>query len=82
MSVAFSVEKNATLISTLNSTNLDTLLVIDVQNCFLPGGSLEVGEGAQVIPVINSIRDQFDVVVLTQDWHCPQHISFASQHPE
>ena len=58
------------------------LLVIDVQNCFLPGGSLEVGEGAQVIPVINSIRDQFDVVVLTQDWHCPQHISFASQHPE
>ena len=57
------------------------LLVIDVQNCFLPGGSLEVGEGAQVIPAINSIRDQFDVVVLTQDWHCPQHISFASQHP-
>ena len=57
------------------------LLVIDVQNCFLPGGSLEVGEVAQVIPVINSIRDQFDVVVLTQDWHCPQHISFASQHP-
>ena len=57
------------------------LLVIDVQNCFLPGGSLEVGEGAQVIPVINSISDQFDVVVLTQDWHCPQHISFASQHP-
>ena len=57
------------------------LLIIDVQNCFLPGGSLAVSDGDQVIPVINSIRNQFDVVVLTQDWHCPDHVSFASQHP-
>ena len=57
------------------------LLIIDVQNCFLPGGSLAVNEGDLVIPVINSIRGQFDVVVLTQDWHCPDHVSFASQHP-
>ena len=56
------------------------LLIIDVQNCFLPGGSLAVTDGDQVIPVINSIRNQFDVVVLTQDWHCPDHVSFASQH--
>ena len=56
------------------------LINIGVQNCFLPGGSLAVSDGYQVIPVINSIRDQFDVVVLTQDWHCPDHVSFASLH--
>ena len=47
------------------------LLIIDVQNCFLPGGSLAVSDGDQVIPVINSIREQFDVVAISQDWHCP-----------
>ena len=56
------------------------LLVIDVQNCFVPGGSLAVENGNEVIPVINSIRNLFDVVVVTQDWHCPEHVSFASQH--
>ena len=56
------------------------LLIIDVQKCFLPNGTLPVPEGEAVIPVINSIRDQFDVVVLTQDWHCEDHVSFASQH--
>ena len=58
------------------------LLIIDVQNCFLPGGSLAVSDGDQVIPVINSIREQFDVVAISQDWHCPDHVSFASQHSE
>ena len=62
------------------SANTSALLIIDVQNCFLTGGSLAVPNGEEVIPVINSIRSQFDVVVLTQDWHCPDHVSFASQH--
>lgn len=57
------------------------LLVVDVQNCFLPGGSLAVKDGDQVIPVINKIAKSFENVVLTQDWHTPQHISFASSHP-
>ena len=57
------------------------LLVIDVQNCFVPCGSLAVENGDEVIPVINSIRNLFDFVVVTQDWHCPEHVSFASQHP-
>jgi nicotinamidase/pyrazinamidase len=57
------------------------LLVVDVQNCFLPGGSLAVKDGDQVIPVINRIAKGFDNVVLTQDWHTPRHISFASSHP-
>jgi len=57
------------------------LVVVDVQNCFLPGGSLAVKEGDQVIPAINRIAKAFENVVLTQDWHTPGHISFASTHP-
>src|SRR6185312_354565 len=56
------------------------LLVIDVQNCFLPGGSLAVKEGDQVVPVINRIAKAFSNVVMTQDWHTPGHVSFASVH--
>jgi nicotinamidase/pyrazinamidase len=56
------------------------LLVIDVQNCFLPGGSLAVKDGEQVVPVINKIAKAFGNVVMTQDWHTPAHVSFASTH--
>jgi nicotinamidase/pyrazinamidase len=56
------------------------LLVIDVQNCFLPGGSLAVKDGEQVVPVINRIAKAFANVVMTQDWHTPAHVSFASTH--
>ena len=57
------------------------LLVIDVQNCFLPGGSLAVKDGEQVVPVINKIAKAFTNVVMTQDWHTVGHVSFASTHP-
>lgn len=57
------------------------LIVVDVQNCFTPGGSLAVKDGEQVIPVINALAKKFANVVLTQDWHTANHISFASQHP-
>ncbi|MET0709129.1 MAG: nicotinamidase [Tardiphaga sp.] len=56
------------------------LLVIDVQNCFLPGGSLAVKDGDKVLPVINALAKKFPDVVLTQDWHTPGHVSFASSH--
>jgi nicotinamidase/pyrazinamidase len=56
------------------------LVVVDVQNCFLPGGSLAVAKGDEIIPVINRIAKAFQNVVLTQDWHTPGHISFASSH--
>jgi nicotinamidase/pyrazinamidase len=56
------------------------LIVVDMQNCFLPGGSLAVKDGEQVIPIINSLAKSFANVVLTQDWHTPGHISFASVH--
>jgi nicotinamidase-related amidase len=55
------------------------LIVVDVQNCFLPGGSLAVKDGDQVIPVINALAKAFTNVVMTQDWHTPGHISFASR---
>src|SRR6478609_1881792 len=56
------------------------LIVIDVQNCFLPGGSLAVKDGEQVVPIINRIAKGFAHVVMTQDWHTAGHISFASAH--
>ncbi|MFZ9621522.1 MAG: bifunctional nicotinamidase/pyrazinamidase [Prochlorococcaceae cyanobacterium] len=58
----------------------DALLVIDVQRCFLPGGSLPVPEGDAVVPVINRLAPHFKHVVLTQDWHPQGHVSFASSH--
>jgi nicotinamidase/pyrazinamidase len=57
------------------------LIVVDVQNCFLPGGSLAVKNGEQVVPIINRVARAFTNVVMTQDWHTPDHISFASAHP-
>ncbi len=59
----------------------DALLVIDVQNGFIPGGSLAVPDGDAVIPLINRVASAFAHVVLTQDWHPPGHVSFASVHP-
>jgi len=59
----------------------DALLVVDVQNDFLPGGALAVAGGDQIVPLVNRIAAQFAVVVLTQDWHPAGHASFASSHP-
>lgn len=59
----------------------DLLLVIDVQNDFVSDGALAVPDGEQVVPVINRVAKKFANVVLTQDWHTPKHISFASSHP-
>ncbi len=56
------------------------LLVIDMQRDFLPGGSLAVAGGEEIIPGINALAARFDHVILTQDWHPAGHISFASTH--
>jgi nicotinamidase/pyrazinamidase len=58
----------------------DALLVIDVQNDFMPGGALAVTDGDAIVPLINTLAKKFDHVILTQDWHPPQHISFAKTH--
>ena len=56
------------------------LIVVDVQNGFMPGGGLPVPCGDEVVPVINALASQFSNVVLTQDWHPAGHASFASSH--
>ncbi|KAB7782958.1 bifunctional nicotinamidase/pyrazinamidase [Methylorubrum populi] len=62
-------------------TEHDVLLVIDVQNDFLPGGTLAVPEGDAVIAPINRLAERVPHVVLTQDWHPPGHASFHGSHP-
>ena len=59
----------------------DALLVIDMQTDFLPGGSLAVSGGDEIIPGINALAARFDHVLLTADWHPHGHISFATTHP-
>ena len=58
-----------------------TLILVDIQNDFLPGGALAVARGDEVIPVANRVQPAFDLVVATQDWHPAGHGSFASAHP-
>jgi nicotinamidase/pyrazinamidase len=58
-----------------------TLILVDLQNDFLPGGALAVPRGDEVIPVANRLQPRFDLVVATQDWHPAAHGSFASSHP-
>jgi len=57
------------------------LIVVDVQNCFIEGGTLPVKGGAEVVPVINKLAGAFQNVVVTQDWHTPGHASFATAYP-
>lgn len=57
------------------------LLVIDVQNDFIPGGQLAVPEGDLIVPLINRLAGQFTQVVIAQDWHPAGHASFATSHP-
>ena len=56
------------------------LLLIDIQNDFLPGGRLAVPAGDEIIPLVNALQLRFDLVVATQDWHPAGHQSFASSH--
>jgi nicotinamidase/pyrazinamidase len=58
----------------------DALLVIDVQNDFMPGGALAIEDGDAIVPLISTLAKKFDHVILTQDWHPAQHISFATTH--
>jgi nicotinamidase/pyrazinamidase len=59
----------------------DCLLVVDVQNDFMPGGALAVPRGDEIVALVNRVAADFAVVVLTQDWHPAGHTSFASSHP-
>lgn len=56
------------------------LILVDIQNDFMPGGALAVNDGDAVISVANQMMDDFDIIVATQDWHPSDHVSFASNH--
>lgn len=60
---------------------MDALILIDIQNDFMPGGALAVEQGDRIIPIINALQAKFDLVIATQDWHPANHKSFASNHP-
>lgn len=59
---------------------MKALIIVDVQNDFIPGGALAVKEGDQVVPIINELQQKFDFIVATQDWHPADHGSFAANH--
>ncbi len=59
---------------------MNALILVDIQNDFLPGGALAVPRGDEVVPVANKLMPRFDLVIATQDWHPRDHGSFASQH--
>ena len=61
---------------------MKTLVIVDIQNDFLKGGSLAVPEGEKIIKPINKIIKQYDLVIATKDWHPKNHISFASNHTD
>jgi len=60
---------------------MKALIIVDLQNDFLPGGALAVPGGDEVVPLANELQRRFDVVLATQDWHPPDHGSFAANHP-
>ena len=59
----------------------DVLIVTDVQNDFCSGGRLAVPHGEEIVPLVNRLARHFEHAILTQDWHPPGHLSFASSHP-
>ncbi len=59
---------------------MNALIVVDMQNDFLPGGALAVKEGDVIVPLVNKLMEQFNLVVATQDWHPADHGSFAANH--
>ncbi|MCM4159060.1 bifunctional nicotinamidase/pyrazinamidase [Antarcticibacterium flavum] len=60
---------------------MKTLIIIDVQNDFIPGGALAVPGGDEIVEVINRLQEKFELIIATQDWHPQGHSSFAESHP-
>jgi nicotinamidase/pyrazinamidase len=60
---------------------MKTLILVDIQNDFIPGGTLPVPEGDRIVALVNRLQNRFDFIVATQDWHPADHGSFAANHP-
>jgi nicotinamidase/pyrazinamidase len=80
LAAGFGAVRRAQAAGTIKPDAKSALIVVDVQNCFIDGGTLPVKGGAQVVPVINKLAASFENIVVTQDWHTPGHASFASTH--
>lgn len=65
----------------INFEVMKAFIIVDIQNDFLKGGSLEVPDGNEVIPAINQLQEEYELIVATQDWHPADHKSFAAEHP-
>jgi nicotinamidase/pyrazinamidase len=74
--------KETDLLKNTKNNRMKGLVIVDVQNDFMPGGQLEVFGGNMIVPVINRLQKPFDLIVATQDWHPQNHKSFASNHPD
>jgi len=76
--------EDVNLVSRVKMEETDALIIVDIQNDFMPVGALGVKEGDEIIAPINSLAERFhrrdNVIVMTQDWHPPGHLSFASSH--
>jgi nicotinamidase/pyrazinamidase len=59
---------------------MKALILVDIQNDFVPRGALAVPEGDKIVPIVNQLQERFDLIVATQDWHPESHGSFASNH--
>ena len=66
----------------MSQSERSALIVVDVQNGFTSGGNLAVAHAEQIIPAINQLAQHFDNIILTQDWHPENHISFVENHPD
>lgn len=60
---------------------MKALILVDIQNDFLPGGALAVSGGDEIVSLANDLMEEYEIVVATQDWHPPDHGSFAANHP-
>jgi nicotinamidase/pyrazinamidase len=60
---------------------MKAMILVDIQNDFVPAGPLAVSEGDRIVPVVNELQKKFDLVLATQDWHPANHGSFAANHP-
>jgi nicotinamidase/pyrazinamidase len=80
-SVALLAARSAFAADKIKPDAKSALIVTDVQNCFVEGGTLPVKGGTEIVPIINKLAPAFANIVITQDWHTPGHASFASSHP-
>jgi nicotinamidase/pyrazinamidase len=77
----FNTMESLTAKASKSGSGVKALILTDIQIDFVPGGALPVPEGDKIVPAVNGLEQLFELVVATQDWHPPDHLSFAANHP-